>query len=350
MALRAPIRWTEYAHLRFTNRDPDKPDLNKERTAELIARLGVRGPKVYGVFSRIQDIDFDALPDRFVLKPTGLSGKRGVMLLERRPRATFWGRLLGAVRGVEPHYWDAMLRRKLTVAEIIAEQIEWRRFFLEKRRKTLNFIVEDMITPETNDQKRPREYKVYTFAGEPALIVQYTRTGDLPAVAFFDGSFAPIHEQDGKVLHGKEVRIGRHVAPKCAKEILDGAARVSLALRTPFIRVDFYAAREGAVLGELTVATGGPYRGATYRFTKAFDLEMGRRWTEALERLGRPAPVYDDRWTRERRRTSGLPIKLASVGRSGAGAAGSAPKPALRLAATRPMVAPDQDSGAAIER
>lgn len=313
MTLRAPIRWTEYAHLRFTRRDPDKPDLNKERTAELIARLGVKGPKVYGLFERIEDVDFAALPDRFVLKPTELSGKRGVMLLERRPPATLWGRLRGAVIGEPPRYWDAMLDRELTVAEIIAEQTEWQRLFLEKRRKALHFIVEDMITPDTKSEKRPREYKVYTFAGEPALIVQYTRTAGRPAVAFFDGSFAPIHPQDGKVLHGKQIQPGKHIRPKCAKEILDGAARISRALETPFIRVDFYAAREGALLGELTVATGGPYRGATYKFTKAFDLEMGRRWTDALERLGRPVPLYDESWTKETRRTSGLPTKLKSA-------------------------------------
>jgi hypothetical protein len=70
MALRPPVRWTEYAHLRFTGRDPDKPRLNKERTAELIERLGVRGPKVHGFFERVEDVDFDALPERFVLKPT----------------------------------------------------------------------------------------------------------------------------------------------------------------------------------------------------------------------------------------------------------------------------------------
>lgn len=311
--LRAPERWTEFAHLRFTGRDPYKPRINKARTAELIETLGLNGPKVHGVYARAADIDFAALPNRFVLKPTELSGKRGVMLLRRlHPRRSLAGLLRRFSRSPapEPAYYDSMLNRRLTVAEIIAEQDEWGRLFAEKRHKPLEFIVEDEIRSEWSSESRPREYKVYAFAGELALIVQYSRAVSPPRVCFFDGEFRPIHDRDGKVIRGPTIRRGRHIRPKCAAQILDAARRISLALETPFVRVDFYAARGGAVLGELTVVTGGPYRGASYGFSDAFDLEMGRRWTEALARVGQPMPLYDERWTEERRRTSGLPVKL----------------------------------------
>lgn len=314
MTLRPPARWTEFAHLRFTGRDPYKPRLNKERTAALIEELGVKGPKVHGVFERVEDIDFAALPDRFVLKPTALNGKRGVMLLDRGgPPRTLLQQLTGESRPStpgEPVYWDGMGERLLTVPEIVAEQNEWSRLYLEKRGKPLSFIVEDLIVSENAREKRPREYKVYAFAGEPAFIVQYDRSMEPPGTAFFDGAFQRIRASEGKVTRGKKVQQGKPVVPKCAAEILDAAARISAALGTPFIRVDFYAAREGAVLGELTVAAGAPYWGTMYTFSEAFDLELGRRWSEALARIGQPVPLYDERWTEERRRTSGLPVKL----------------------------------------
>jgi len=310
MRLRSAARWTEYAHLRFTGRDPDKPRLDKTRTAALIESLGVRGPKVHGFFERIEDVDFDALPDRFVLKPTELNGGRGVMLLERL-RPPLWDRLRGAAPAeAGPRFLETRSGRELGVAEIVAEQTEWARLFREKRKRPLHFIVEDMIEPDTSRLRRPREYKVYAFAGDLGFIVQYDRSLDPPAAAFFDGAFRPIRDSEGKVTRGKKTQRGKHVTPKCAAEILDGAARISAALATPFVRVDYFAGREGAVLGELTVAAGGPYWGTMYKFSDAFDLEMGGRWTAALGRLGRPAPLYDERWNAERRRTSGLPVKL----------------------------------------
>ena len=231
MALRPPVRWTEYAHLRFTGRDPYKPRINKARTAELIETLGLNGPKVHGVYARAADIDFAALPNRFVLKPTELSGKRGVMLLKRlNPRRGLAQRLLGrlglAGPAPEPAYHDAMLDRRLTVAEIVAEQDEWARLFAEKRNKPLEFIVEDEIRSEWSSESRPREYKVYAFAGELALIVQYSREVTPPRVCFFDGEFRPIHDRDGKVIRGPTIRRGKHIKPKCAAGILDDAGRI----------------------------------------------------------------------------------------------------------------------------
>ena len=310
--MRPPIRWTEFVHLRFTNRDPDKPQLDKQRTAALIAELGVRGPKTYGVFDSVEAIDFAALPDRFVLKPVELNGGRGVMLLERlRPAGTLWSRLRPDAAPTAPRFRETISGRELGAPEIVAEQTEWDRLFRQKRKRPLHFIVEDMILPERRGAARAREYKVYAFAGELGLIVQYDRSLSPPAAAFFDGAFRPL--ADGKVTRGKKTQRGRHERPRCADEILEGAARVSAALATPFVRVDYYAAREGAVLGELTIAAGGPYWGTMYTFSDAFDLEMGQRWTAALGRLGRPVPLYDESWTKETRRTSGLPTRLKSA-------------------------------------
>ena len=316
MTGRPPVRWTEFAHLRFTGRDPLKPKIDKARTAELIRESGLRGPRVYGVYERVEDIPFAALPDSFALKPTGLNGKRGVMLL-RKLRSPARGRL-ARLRDIAlrrpappPVYRDTMLARELTLEAIVAEQNSWRAMHGANPRKApLRFIAEELIVGENGGGRIPFDYKVYVFAGEPAFVLQLDRNVAPPASAFFDGAFAPMAEGDARVTRGPKTRPGRARVPRCAAEILAAAAALSRALATPFVSVDCYATRAGAVVGEITVVPGGPYAKSAFAFSDDFDLELGRRWTEALARVGQPVPRYDERWTDERRRTSGLPIKL----------------------------------------
>lgn len=317
MALRPPTRWTEYAHLRFTKRDPLKPAIDKVRTAELIRDNGLRGPEVYGVHERVEDIDFAALPDRFVLKPTGLNGKRGVMLLERRPRGLV-ARLAGRLRGrPAPEFWDAMQGRPLTLAEIRAEQNSWRAAHGGKRGEALRFIVEERILGENGADAIPFDYKVYVFAGEPRFILQLDRNVSPPGAAFFDGDFTPMKAGDPRVTYGAQSQPTAPVVPRCAADILATAATLSRALNTPFISIDCYATAKGAVVGEITVAPGGPYAKASFRFSDAYDRQMGAWWTEALARTGQPALLYDPSWSKERRRKSGLPLELGAAGKAG---------------------------------
>jgi hypothetical protein len=333
---RAPARWTEYAHLRFTGRDPRKPKVDKTRTAELIREAGVRGPEVYGVFDRAEDVDFGALPPVFVLKPTGLNGKRGVMLLTRRtparPLKARIGDVLRRRPPPEPVYWDAMQRRELTRAAIVAEQQDWAK--MHRRREPLRLIAEELIVGENGAGRIPFDYKVYVFAGEPAFVLQLDRNVSPPGAAFFDGDFRPMAKDDPRVTHGPKTQRAKPVVPRCAADILDTAARLSRALATPFVSVDCYATARGAVVGEITVIPGGPYARSAFSFSEAYDLEMGARWTAALARLGEPVPIYDERWTDEERRVSGLPLKAKKKDAEAEGAkAGSAePRPAAARA------------------
>ncbi len=51
--------------------------------------LGVDTPKVCVVKPSANEIDFGALPDRFVIKPDGFSNDHGVHLLKRLPNGNF---------------------------------------------------------------------------------------------------------------------------------------------------------------------------------------------------------------------------------------------------------------------
>lgn len=296
-SLRPPLRWSEFVHMRHTGRDPHKPRIDKTRTLELIAENGLRGPESYGVFDRIEDIDFAALPESFVLKPSELNGNRGVMLLYR---------IAGGLG-----YWDSMQRRRLTVAQIVEEQNGWARIYRQKRGRALQFLAEELVVGENGPGKIPYDYKIHVFAGEPKFIAQIDRNGKAdqpPGTAFFDGTFAPLAEGDPRVMRGRSRRVSPAV-PACAAEMLANAVAISESLKTPYIRIDCYASVKGPVVGEITVSPGG----STYKFTDAFELELGREWTEACARVGQPVPLFDEAWATEKRSTSGLPLTLAEM-------------------------------------
>jgi hypothetical protein len=78
--------------------------------------------------------------------------------------------------------------------------------------------------------------------------------------------------------------------PKCADDILRFAKRACAHAATPFARVDCYATSDGAIVGELTLTPGSAYYGSVFKFTSAFNEELGRAWCEANGRLGRENP------------------------------------------------------------
>ncbi len=288
---RPPLRHSEYVHMRHTGRDPYKPRVDKAGTIDLLARVGVLGPQTYGVFDRIENVPFESLPELMVIKPSELNGCRGVMLLHR---------IAGGLG-----YWDSMQRRRLTVPRIIDDQTAWATMYLEKRGRTLQFLAEELVVGENGPGRIPFDYKVYVYAGQPRLVVQVDRNVKPMGIAFFDGDFCPMAEGDPRVVRGKSQAIVP-VVPACADALLATAVALSSALNTPFLRVDCFASPRGPVVGELTVSPGG----STFTFSDAYDQELGRAWTEALVRVGQPIPTYNEAWTEEPRRTSGLPLKL----------------------------------------
>jgi len=81
-----------------------------------------------------------------------------------------------------------------------------------------------------------------------------------------------------------QVQSGPHRIPRCRDDIQRIARAASLALRTPFIRVDTYATPDGAAIGELTPAPGNIYHGVL-RLQPWFDELLGMQWASAMREL-----------------------------------------------------------------
>lgn len=262
--------WTEFVHERITHVEKKTPWWvnNKVTLSDFCAANGIPSPTVFKVWKDPSEIDFTGFPERFVLKPNIMSSSAGVLVLRKLDDGT---------------YYESLTKKTLTLDDIIAEQTRC----LEKTtyKKTFRIFAEEIIVDARNPQFVPADYKVYCFYDKPALIQQIDRNVKPTGTAFFDGNFQPL-ELKGRIESSwKHYQLIDPVYPGTAKSMLEITSRITKLIKTPFMRVDLYNSTRGALVGELTPAPGGPYHGTLYKFTEAFDLELGQEWHDAVRRI-----------------------------------------------------------------
>ena len=175
-----------------------------------------------GVWDRFDDIDFDSLPDQFVLKCTHDSG--GLVICQDKAKLD----KEAAKKKIEAslkdnYYWQGReWPYKNLKPRIIAEQ------FLEN--------------PESADLF---DYKFFCFHGEPKVMYISNDHGADPRTDFFDMEFQhlPIKARDPNAD-----------IPPCKPEKFEEMKRLAevLSKEMPHLRVDFYYVNGKVYLGELT--------------------------------------------------------------------------------------------------
>ena len=206
--------------------------------------------KLYGKYNTTDEINFDELPNSFVLKTNHGSGdcivvtdKRKIDIGDIKKRL---GRALNTKYGLysgERHY--------LSIKPcIIAEE------FLDN--DDLGFTT-SLI-----------DYKIWCFDGKPYSVwACYSRTThetfvnvyDLNWVCHPEFSVFNNHYKDGK---------GKVPKPQCLEEMLNAASILSKGF--PVLRVDFYEVKGKLYFGELTFTSNGGYMDF---YTKDYLLELG---------------------------------------------------------------------------
>lgn len=194
----------------------------KEYVAEKI------GPEyvipLLGVWDRAEDIDFDALPDRFVLKTTHDSGS--YVVCKDKSKLD-----IPAARKRMAHF----LKRKYYDCNR-----EWP-YKNVKPRIIAEAYVEDTATQEL------RDYKFFTFGGEPKVlyIAQGRGKGEPTVADFFDMEF---NHLPFTIDHDMAPELPEK--PVCFEEMKRLAAILSQG--TPQLRVDFYEVDGKVYFGEMT--------------------------------------------------------------------------------------------------
>ena len=195
-----------------------------------------------GVWDRFEDIDFEALPDRFVLKCTHDSG--GLVVVRDKKNLDMAAAKQKIEKSLKTNYYfhGREWPYKNVSPRIIAES-----------------YIEDMATGDL------RDYKWYCFHGVPKLMAIFCgRAIGATTVDYFDLS-----------LNAMDLTWGykkASVAPK-KPETFEEMKKLAAVLskEIPCLRVDFYEVDGHAYVGELTFFDGS-----------GFDIIEPKEWDEKM--------------------------------------------------------------------
>lgn len=181
----------------------------------------------YGVWDSFDEIDFQKLPKKFVLKTTHDQG--GVILCENKEEFDYKG-----------------ARKKLT--KHLGKNLYYR--FREWPYKEVKprILAEKFLN---NNDCEIDDYKFFCFHGEPKLMfISTERSTKKTRFNFFDMNFKPLDITRG---YGKSDKIIEK--PRQFELMVDISKKLSVGL--PHVRVDFYIINEEVFFGEYTFFSGG---------------------------------------------------------------------------------------------
>lgn len=247
---------TTGVHARNGLREPIL-DLYAKTAARRFAELhGIQVPAVLGTWPTPDDIVWDELPERFVIKSSRGGGGINVFPLERRGE----------------QFYDHIVQQPVTAEAVTA------RFWKKHQKDSVYFAEEFLVGREGTTM--PDDIKVFCFYGEPAYIE--VRTEDWSRLR--DGrqrvrTFLP----DGTELFSVRALIpyGEDVTrPADFEGVIEASRTLSAAIRRPIQRLDFYETDHGIVFGEVTQNPGRPPA-----LVPEWDRRLGDTYEDAAARL-----------------------------------------------------------------
>ena len=200
-----------------------------------------------GVWNSLKEVDWDSLPNQFVLKTTHGGGGTGVVVVKDKSKA-------------DKKITLEKLRWSFNREGYTANR-EWPYKNVPKR-----IIAEELI--EIPNKSDLTDYKIFCFNGKPTYIQVIQDRNTCETIDFFDTEW---NHQDfvglNPIAQNADTPIAR---PKDLKEMLWIAEELSKDI--PFVRIDLYQTDKGVLFGEITFfpASGiGRFRPAEW------DIKLG---------------------------------------------------------------------------
>lgn len=252
--LKNPQRYTEKLQwYKLYYRDPlmqqcaDKYDVREYVRSK---GLGYILNECYGVYERVEDIDFDSLPDQFVLKDTLGGGGNSIIIC--KDKATF-------------DFENAKKQMQKWLSIDSNKKHEGREWVYQGKKHRI--IIEKYI--ESNPSEGGLvDYKFFCFNGEPKYlyVIADRILGQIAGLGIFDVNFELL-----SVIRTDERPLERNIEkPKNFDEMIDIVKIISKDF--PHVRVDLYNQDGNIIFGENTFFDGSGYH--KYE-PDEFDYELG---------------------------------------------------------------------------
>ncbi len=220
------IQW-----LKLYDRNPEYVALVDKYTVKQIVAdiIGVEHIiPTLGVWDRAEDIEWDRLPDRFVLKTTHGGGNNGVIVCKDKntiDKAAVIERLSNGLKHDSAAYGREWVYRDV------------------KRR----IIAEEFIDPSP-EEKDLNDYKFFCFNGEPKMLFVGTERNNPNTETRFD--FFDIDYNHLDILNGHPQADVIPAKPKNYEDMVEVAKQLSEGFA--FVRIDLYSYKGGVLFGEIT--------------------------------------------------------------------------------------------------
>ena len=230
----------------------------KLRAYHLADLYMVKHAKVQGIYSRIEIVPWEKLPEQFIIKPQQGCSTKGVLPL---------------VKQKDGKYQDILRNKTMSLEEVICYYLEGLLPEAKEKHSRELWIEELLINP------LPCDWKVHTFNGKIGIIEQFKRDEHIKYHKYWTRRWVNIPKICSKIF---TYEINNELpGPLHPEEILETAAKLSKEIAHPYVRIDLYDIPEGVYLGEVT-----PHPGRTCVYLPFWEDLLGRMWEKAEEELG----------------------------------------------------------------
>jgi len=216
---------------------------------KLARKNGVKTTVIYGIYRRIEDVDWESLPFSFTIKPQQGCSESGVFPL---------------VNKFSFGYRDILRNRLLTKGEIINE--------FKSGNHSEGLWIEELIADPI-----PYDWKIYTFNGRIGLIRQYDRVRKPKSTKFYNENWVNVNVH--KIARTYKIN-NKLPEPIHKEELLEVARKLSKAVKYPFVRIDLYDTFNGVYFGEIT-----PHPGMEITLNDLWNERLGVMWDLAIKEL-----------------------------------------------------------------
>jgi len=213
--------------------------------------LGSTLNKLYQVCSNPEEIDFNVLPERFVIKSTDGGGGENILICKDKS-------------AIDVNETISVLSKWKNKKNINAGR-EWAYTCIKESR----YIVEEYLENDSNPEAGISDYKFFCFNGKPYCVVYDIDRYIGHKRNFYDTKWNNLHvtsDCPGFEDDGNEKPTG-----------LDEMLKVAefLSADFPFVRVDLYYISGQVYFGEMTFY---PWSGYVKFIPEGFDSELGRQF------------------------------------------------------------------------